>query len=67
MHSIIDLIIAELRQRLEDRSISIEITDEAKDTILNKAYTPAYGARPSRGLFRKLWQSLKKIIQARCR
>ncbi|NLY17978.1 MAG: ATP-dependent chaperone ClpB [Clostridiaceae bacterium] len=64
MHSIIDLIIAELRQRLEDRSISIEITDEAKDTILNKAYTPAYGARPLKRFIQKVVETElgRKII-----
>lgn len=54
MHSIIDLIIEEIRHRLEDRNISLEITGEAKDVILNKSYTPAYGVRPLKRFIQKV-------------
>ena len=54
MHSIIDLIIEEIRHRLEDRNISLEITGEAKDVILDKSYTPAYGARPLKRFIQKV-------------
>lgn len=64
MHSIIDLIVEELRQRLEDRNISIEITGMAKDAILDKAYTPAYGARPLKRFIQKVVETElgRKII-----
>ena len=44
---IIDLQIEEIRHRLEDRQISIELTDEAKDLILDRAYSIQYGAKTS--------------------
>ncbi|MBU5428214.1 ATP-dependent chaperone ClpB [Tissierella pigra] len=50
---IIDLQIEEIRHRLEDRQISIELTDEAKDFILDRAYSIQYGARPVKRFLQK--------------
>ena len=36
----------ELTQRLSDRSVKIDITEEALAYILDEGYDPAYGARP---------------------
>ncbi|WP_298067043.1 ATP-dependent chaperone ClpB [uncultured Mailhella sp.] len=44
--AIIDLQIKGLRGRLEDRKISLELSDEARRFIAESAYDPAYGARP---------------------
>ena len=46
--SIIDLQIAKLNSRLEDKQISVELTDAAKTAIVEAAYDPQYGARPLR-------------------
>jgi len=43
---IVYLLINELRKRLEDRHISLDITPEAADFIGQAAYDPVYGARP---------------------
>ena len=43
---IIDVSVAEISMRLEDRNITIALTDKAKDQILEEAYTVQYGARP---------------------
>lgn len=43
---IIELTFKDIRQRLEDRDISLEITDKALDFIADEAYDPHYGARP---------------------
>ncbi len=48
VYAIIDLILNELRERLKDRNISLDITEDAKNTILDEAYSPLYGARPIR-------------------
>jgi ATP-dependent Clp protease ATP-binding subunit ClpB len=40
----------ELRTRLEDRHISVELTDGAKDWLLEHGYDDTYGARPLRRL-----------------
>lgn len=43
---IIDVSVAEISTRLEERNITIALTDKAKDQILEEAYTVQYGARP---------------------
>ena len=46
--AIIDLQIGKLNSRLEDKQISITLTEEAKTAIVDAAYDPQYGARPLR-------------------
>jgi len=43
---IVDLLLVNLRERLADRSITIEVTDEAKQFLGEQGYDPIYGARP---------------------
>ena len=45
---IIDLQIDGLNRRLENQQLHVELTEEAKDFIVEKAYDPQYGARPLR-------------------
>jgi ATP-dependent Clp protease ATP-binding subunit ClpB len=45
---IIDLQIAALNGRLADKQLKCELTDEAKQFIIDAAYDPQYGARPLR-------------------
>jgi ATP-dependent Clp protease ATP-binding subunit ClpB len=40
----------QLQKRLNDRRITLDITDEALQWLVNKGYEPAYGARPLRRL-----------------
>ncbi len=42
--------IEQLQQRLADRRIVIDLTDEAKQWLVNKGFDPVYGARPLRRL-----------------
>ena len=42
--------IEQLQHRLEDRRITIELTEEAKQWLVNKGFDPIYGARPLRRL-----------------
>ncbi len=51
--NIIDLIIKDLNKRLADKQISVELTDNAKNYIINKSYDPVYGARPLRRYIQK--------------
>ena len=51
---IVDIQIAGLLKRLEERKIHVELTDKAKEQIVRDGYDPAYGARP-----------LKRTIQRR--
>ncbi len=43
---IIDIFMQGLRNRLADREIKIELTDAAKEVMINEGYDPVYGARP---------------------
>jgi len=44
--AIIDLLTEQLRLRLADRHIGLQLTETAKDFIVEHAYDPVYGARP---------------------
>ena len=56
--NIIDLIIADLNKRLEDRQITISLTDEAKQFVADAAYDPSYGARPLKRYIQKHVETL---------
>ena len=43
---IIDLLIQALSKRLEDKQLSVELTDTAKQYVIDNGYDPVYGARP---------------------
>jgi ATP-dependent Clp protease ATP-binding subunit ClpB len=46
MKRIIDIQLAGLVKRLEERKIHVQLTDAAKDFLVREGYDPAYGARP---------------------
>ena len=46
MGKIIDILIERLKARLADKSLRLEITDRAKDFIIEHGFDPVYGARP---------------------
>ena len=50
---IVDLMLADLRSRLEEKQLHLAVTDAAKAFIVDNGYDPVYGARP-----------LKRYIQA---
>ena len=51
--SIVDLQVAALAKRLEDRRISLEVTPAAREWLAITGYDPAYGARPLRRLVQR--------------
>ncbi|MCI9338165.1 MAG: ATP-dependent chaperone ClpB [Lachnospiraceae bacterium] len=50
---IVALIIADLNRRLSDRDLSLELTKEAEQFIVENAYDPVYGARPLKRYIQK--------------
>mgnify|MGYP002567215718 FL=1 len=46
VYDILDKIIKEIEVRLEDKKISIELTEKAKKFIIDNSYNPDFGARP---------------------
>jgi len=51
---IVDLLIAKLQKRLDDKRITLRVTDAAKEQIVREGYDPSFGARP-----------LKRLLQSR--
>ena len=62
--SIIDLQKKDLRERLQAKQITLEMTDAAKQYIIDNAYDPVYGARPLKRFLQSHVETLlaKKII-----
>ena len=61
---IIDLLVAELNRRLEDKQLKVALTPAAKQHIIDSAYDPAFGARPLRRFVQHSVETLisRKII-----
>ncbi len=58
-----ELILADLNKRLEDRDLHIELSDAAKVFIADNAYDPIYGARPLKRYMQKYVETLSaKLI-----
>ena len=53
MEKILDLEMKEVRERLSEQQISIEIRKAAREYLLEKGYDPKYGARPLRRVLQK--------------
>ncbi len=65
MQGIVDLLLADLRRRMEDRRLKLEVTPAAKDWIIEHGYDPIYGARPLKRLLQSKVETLvaKTIIR----
>ena len=62
---IIHLIIADLNRRLEDKQLTIRLSEEAMQYIVDNAYDPVYGARPLKRYIQKYVETLAaKMILA---
>lgn len=61
---IVDLLIADINKRIEDKELHLTISEAAKDFIAEEAYEPAYGARPLKRYLQKNVETLlaKKIL-----
>jgi ATP-dependent Clp protease ATP-binding subunit ClpC len=45
---IVDLMLDQVIASVQEKNVTLELTDEAKDFIGNKGYDPVFGARPLR-------------------
>ena len=59
---IVDLMVADVNRRLEDRELKVELTDNAKTFVTGHGYDPAYGARPLRRYLQKNVETLAARI-----
>jgi ATP-dependent Clp protease ATP-binding subunit ClpB len=48
IRQIVDIQLATLLKRLEERKLSVVLSDEARDRLIEEGYDPVYGARPLR-------------------
>ncbi|MBO6108858.1 MAG: ATP-dependent chaperone ClpB [Eubacterium sp.] len=64
IRKIVDLLIADINTRIEDKDIDISITDAAADYITDEAYDPSFGARPLKRYLQKHVETLlaRKIL-----
>ena len=59
MHGIIDLMLQGLQKRLADQQLTLSVTPEAKELLIQGGYDPLYGARPLR---RYLQQQVETLL-----
>jgi ATP-dependent Clp protease ATP-binding subunit ClpC len=54
IRQIVDLMLNQVTTSVKEKSVSLEVTDEAKDFIGEKGYDPVFGARPLRRTIQNL-------------
>ena len=61
---IVDLMLAELQKRLNDKHLSLEVTDAAKNAVIEQGYDQNFGARPLKRFIQRKIETLiaRKII-----
>ncbi len=63
--NIVRLLLTDLNSRLADRELTVELTPEAEDLVIEQAYDPVYGARPLKRYLQKTVETLSaKLILA---
>ena len=64
IRSIVDLLLADLTARLKDKRLSLVLTDEAKEFVIENGYDPAFGARPLKRFLQSKLETLlaRKLI-----
>ena len=53
LRQIVEVQLARLRKRLEERKIELELTDKARDYLAEHGYDPSFGARPLKRLIQR--------------
>lgn len=59
---IIDLLIVDLNKRMADRELKLELTDQAREFVVDQGYDPVYGARPLKRYLQKHVETLAARI-----
>ena len=55
---IVELLLQELNDRIADRDLTVELTDAAKNFVVDRGYDPVYGARPLKRFLQKNVETL---------
>ena len=65
LRQIVDLMIEDLRERLTEQEVLLELTDAARAALAKEGYDPAFGARPLRRVIqRQVENPLSKLVLA---
>jgi len=69
IRQIVELMFSQIQGQIKEKSLKLEITDEAKDFLGEKGYDPAFGARPLRRVIEHLVEDplSEAILEARFR
>ena len=59
LEQIFELLITDLRKRVEDQGFKLEISDEAREMIIQQGYNPEFGARP---LKRAIQRNIENLV-----
>lgn len=64
LKGIIDIMLASLKNRLGEQSLGLEVSDSAKELIIEHGFDPVYGARPLRRYLQSTLETLvaRKIL-----
>jgi len=60
--AIVDIQLARLQKRLDERKISLVVTDAARDTLIERGWDPVYGARPLKRAIQRMVQDPLAIM-----
>ena len=65
LNGIIDILMQGLKKRLADKSLKLEVTDAAKQLIIDRGFDPVYGARPLKRYLQSAAETLiaKEILR----
>ena len=63
---IIDILLSSLQKRLADKTLKLELTDAARELVIDKGFDPAFGARPLKRYLQSKVETLaaKQILRA---
>ncbi len=54
IEKIVDILLSDLRERLKSKNLTLVLTSEAKDLLIQKGYDPVFGARPLKRAIQQL-------------
>jgi ATP-dependent Clp protease ATP-binding subunit ClpA len=65
MKRIVDLQVEDIRQRMLEQRVDVQLSEAARDWLAEKGYDPSFGARPLRRTLQRLVESplSKKVIR----
>lgn len=66
---IVELMLSELKARLEEKQLSLSLTKAAKDKLIEGGYDPVYGARPLKRYMQRALETMlaKSILKGECK